>query len=68
MGQNKPDQAMAAFQESLNLHEETQDLDGLGTAAMTLGDMALFQAGLRRMQRALRQKPGVLPEQSKTIP
>ncbi len=41
--QNKIDQAMDAFLETMALSEETQDLDGLGTAALTLGDMALFR-------------------------
>lgn len=42
-GENKIEQATAAFLDSLTLREESQDLDGLGTAALTLGDMALFR-------------------------
>jgi predicted ATPase/class 3 adenylate cyclase len=41
--ENKIELATSAFLESLALREETQDLDGLGTAAITLGDMALFR-------------------------
>jgi predicted ATPase/class 3 adenylate cyclase len=41
--ENKLESATSAFLESLALREESQDLDGLGTAAMTLGDMALFR-------------------------
>jgi predicted ATPase/class 3 adenylate cyclase len=43
VGENKFSQATAAFLESLAWREESQDLDGLGTAALALGDMALFR-------------------------
>ncbi|MBE0698818.1 MAG: adenylate/guanylate cyclase domain-containing protein, partial [Anaerolineaceae bacterium] len=41
--ENKIESATNALLESMALREETQDVDGMGTAAMTLGDMALFR-------------------------
>lgn len=40
--QNKPDLATRVYRESMAYREKGQDIDGLGTAAMALGDGALF--------------------------
>lgn len=41
--ENKIEEATAVFLESMALREESNDVDGLGTAAMSLGDTALFR-------------------------
>lgn len=42
-GENNLELALKAYLESLAFREETQDLDGIGTATLALGDMALFR-------------------------
>ena len=55
--QNQIDQAADAFAQSMALREETQDTDGIGMAAMSLGDIALFRRDydecLRQYERSL---------------
>jgi predicted ATPase/class 3 adenylate cyclase len=49
--ENQIESATNALLESMALREETQDIDGLGTATMTLGDMALFRRDYSECKR-----------------